>query len=88
LSLDRPRDPDEWPEVTPRPVPPFSPARMSPETRLRGLRKAACVPALALARHLGLPAPDLSQDEAIGRADAIALVNDLSGHLFPGLHVS
>ncbi len=87
LSLDSPRDPDGWPEVTPRPVPPFSPARVPPEARLRGLGKAACFPVLAFAKRLGLPAPDLSQDEAIGHAEAMVLMDDLCGHMFPGLRV-
>ncbi len=85
LTLDRPRDPDGWPEVTPRPVPPFDPARVSREARLKGLSKAACFPVLALAKRLGLPAPDLDQDEAICRADAMALIGDCFGHMFPGL---
>jgi phospholipase C len=86
LSLDSPRDPADWPEVTPRPVPAFSPARVSLEARLKGLGKAACFPVLALAKDLGLPAPDIDQDEAICRADAIGLIDDVFGHMFPGLH--
>jgi phospholipase C len=85
LSLDRPRDPDTWPVVTPRPVPPFDPARMSLDARLKGLSKAACFPVLALAKRLGLPAPDIDQDEAICRADAMALISDVFGHMFPHL---
>ena len=88
LSLDNPRDPGDWPEVTPRPVPPFIPARMSLEARLKGLGKAACFPVLALAKNLGLPAPDIDQDEAICRADAMQLIDDVFGHMFPGLHGS
>jgi phospholipase C len=86
LSLDTPRDPDDWPDVTPRPVPPFNPAHVSVEARLKGLCKAACFPVLALAKDMGLPAPDLDQDEAIGRADAIALIDEVFGRMFPGLH--
>jgi len=86
LSLDIPRDPEDWPAVTPRPVPPFSPAHVSPEARLKGLCKAAFFPVLALAQHLGLPAPDVNQDEAMARADAIALIDDVFGHMFTGLH--
>ncbi len=85
MSLDSPRAPEDWPEVTPRPVPAFSQARVSLEARLKGLSRAACFPALALAKNLGLPAPDLDQDEAIGRADAIAVLNDVFGRLFTGL---
>jgi phospholipase C len=88
LSLETPRDPDDWPEVTPRPVPAFSLARVPLEARLKGLCKAACFPVLALAKSMGLPAPDLDQDEAIGRADAIALMDEVFGQMFPGLHAS
>ena len=86
LSLETPRDPDDWPEATPRPVPAFSPAWVPLEARLKGLCKAACFPVLALAKDMGLPAPDIDQDEAIGRADAIALIDEVFGHMFPGLH--
>jgi phospholipase C len=86
LSLDSPRPPEDWPEVTPRPVPAFSPARMSLDARLKGLSKAACFPVLALAQHLGLPAPDVNEDEALCRADAVAMISEVSGQMFPGLH--
>ena len=67
-------------------MPAFSPARVSLEARLKGLSKAACFPVLALAKHLGLPAPDINEDEAICRADAVALISEVFGHMFPGLH--
>jgi phospholipase C len=86
LSLDSPRDPADWPDVTPRPVPAFTPARMSLEARLKGLCRAVCFPALALAKELGLPAPDIDQDGAIARADAIGILNDVFGRVFTGLH--
>jgi phospholipase C len=86
LSLEVPRDPADWPDAAPRPVLPFDPARVSLEARLKGLGKAACFPVLALAKDMGLPAPDIDQDEAIGRADAIALIDEVFGHMFPGLH--
>jgi phospholipase C len=86
LSLEIPRDPGGWPVVTPRPVPPFDPARVSLEARLKGLSKAACFPVLALAKRLGLPAPGLAEDEAIGRADAIELLTEVFEQMFPGLH--
>jgi phospholipase C len=88
LSLDSPRAPEDWPEVTPRPVPDFSPARLSLDARLKGVSKAAFFPALSLAKHLGLPAPDIGQDEDLCRADAIALLGDFFGFMFPGLHSS
>ena len=86
LSLETPRDPDDWPEVTPQPVPAFSPARMSLEARLKGLSKAACFPVLALAQHLGLPAPDIGQDEASARVDALGLLSEVFEQMFPRLN--
>jgi phospholipase C len=88
LSLNNPRDPENWPDVSPQPVPPFSRARLSPDARLKGLCRAACFPVLDLAKHLGLPAPDLDQDQDIARVDALALIDDVFGHMFPGLHES
>jgi phospholipase C len=88
LSLDSPRAPEHWPEVTPQPVPAFSPARMSLEAHLKGLSKAACFPVLALAQHLGLPAPDIGQDEASARVDALGLLSEVFEQMFPGLHAS
>jgi hypothetical protein len=35
-----------------------------------------------------MPAPDINEDETIYRADAVALLNQVFGHMFPGLHAS
>jgi phospholipase C len=86
LSLDQPRDPAGWPAVTPRPVPPFTPGRVSLQARLKGLSKGMFFPVLALARDMGLPAPDISEDEDCARADAIPIIAEVFGHLFSGLH--
>jgi len=43
---------------------------------------------LALAKNLGLPAPDINEDEAMARADAMELIDDVFGDMFPGLHTS
>ena len=64
----------------------YCPADVTKGAGLKGVAKAACFPVLALAKHLGLPAPGLDQDEAISRADAIAILNEVFGHMFPGLH--
>ena len=88
LSLETPRPPEDWPEVFPRPVPPFDPAQISPEARLRTLPKAAFFAVLELARQLkdrGAGAPEYNNDADICHADAMTIIVDTFGHLFPGL---
>jgi len=88
LSLDTPRPPEDWPEVFPRPVPPFDPAQISPDARLRTLPKAAFSAVLALARQRidrGAGAPQYQRDVDICHADAMTIIVDTFGHLFPGL---
>jgi phospholipase C len=85
LSLSEPRAPEDWPEVAPLPVPPFDPASVPLEARLRGLPRAGLYPVLSLARHLGLPAPGIGEDEDICHADAMTAIIDTFGHMFPGL---
>ncbi len=88
LSLDTPRPPEDWPEVFPRPVPPFDPAQISPEARLRALPKAAFSAVLELARERidrGAGAPEYQQGIDICHADAMTIIVDTFGHLFPGL---
>jgi phospholipase C len=85
LSLDSPRAPEDWPDVTPRPVPPFDPTALSPTARLRSLPRVAMFGVLALAKSLGMAAPDIGQDEDITRADGIETVVNVFGHMFPHL---
>ncbi len=86
LSLDAPRAPENWPAVVPRPVPPFVPDHLTMQARLRGLPKAMLFPVLALAKNIGLPTPGIAADEALCRNDAVAIIGDVFGHVFPGLH--
>jgi phospholipase C len=85
LSLDTPRPPEDWPEVTPRPVPPFDPKATAPHVPLRSFSRVALFGALALAKHLGLPTPGLAADEDISRADGLAILADVLGATFPHL---
>lgn len=86
LSLDTPRDPDGWPEVSPRPVPAYTGLIPAPDAALRGLCKAAFHACAALAVHYGRASPGLSQDEDLTRADGLALLSDLAGDMFVRLH--
>jgi phospholipase C len=86
LSLDSPRDPADWPTVSPRPAPVYHADPPAPEAALDGLCRAALHACVALAEHRGKPSPALTKDEHITRADGIALIMDLAGDAFPRLH--
>jgi phospholipase C len=88
FSLDTPRDPDGWPAVSPRPVPPYTGHILAPDAAMRGLGKAAFHAAAALAAHLGKPSPGLTQDEDLTRANGAELLNDFAGEMFPQLRES
>jgi phospholipase C len=86
FSLDTPRDPYGWPEVSPRPVPLYTGQIPAPGAALHGLSKAAFHACTALAAHLGKPSPDFTQSEDVTRADGAALLNQLVGDVFVRLH--
>jgi phospholipase C len=88
LSLSTPRDPADWPAVTPRPVPDYQGKIPAPEAALGGLCHAALHACVALAAHLGKDSPELTQQENITRADGIALIDALGGDAFTGLRNS
>ena len=88
LSLTTPRDPQDWPEVVPRPVPPYTGSVPAPEAALAGLGRAALHACLALAEHWGKDTPALTRDVQISRADGVALITDLAGNAFTGLEGS
>jgi phospholipase C len=88
FSLDTPRDPAEWPTVSPQPVPPYAGQIPAPDAALHGLSKAAFHACAALATHLGKPSPELSQDEDVTRANGAALLNEMVGDVFVRLHGS
>jgi phospholipase C len=85
LSLDTARDPADWPEVVPRPVPPFTAQVPAPEAAFVGLGRAALHACIALAERAGKSSPRLAQDATISRADGIELILDLAGDAFTRL---
>jgi phospholipase C len=85
LSLTTPRDPADWPAVTPRPVPPYEGTVPAPGAAAAGLCHAALHACIALAAHRGRAAPLLTTDENITRAEGLALISDLGADAFTGL---
>ena len=88
LSLETPRDPADWPDVTPQPVPPYVGTVPAPEAAMLGICRAALHACIALAHHSGKDTPGLTADETIARADGVALVIDLAGDAFTALRDS
>lgn len=86
LTLDTPRDPQNWPDVHPRPVPEFDEAMVPPDLPLRGLAKAMFFAFLGLGRELGQTVPDIGPDTAHTGAEGLAMIHDMFGHMFPNLN--
>jgi phospholipase C len=85
LALETPRDPADWPDVHPQPVPAFDEAVYPPDLPLRGLAKAMFFGLLALGKALGQSVPDISPDAPIKGAEGVAMIRELFGHMFPNL---
>ncbi len=85
LSLTTPRDPADWPTVTPRPVPPYQGTVPAPDAAVGGLCRAALHACITLAAHRGKAASLLTTDENITRAEGLALISDLGADAFIGL---
>lgn len=87
LSLETPRDPDDWPDVHPRPVPAFDTAVYPPELPLRGLAKALFFALLALGKELGQTVSDVSPDAQVKGAEGLAIMREMFAHMFPNLNI-
>ncbi len=85
LSLDYPRDPQNWPDVHPRPVPDFDVAVCPPDLPARSLARALFFGLLALGKKLSQTVPDIDPDATINGAEGLAMIRGLFGHMFPHL---
>jgi phospholipase C len=86
LSLDRPRPPEEWPDVVPQPVPAFQPQLLPRDAKLAALPRAALFAVLELGKASGRPVPELARDEDVLRVDGLAIITEIFGDMFPHLH--
>ncbi|MFG2824745.1 alkaline phosphatase family protein [Kitasatospora sp. NPDC048365] len=85
LSLRTPRDPADWPEVHPRPVPAFTEAVLPPDRPLCGLPRSLFFAFLGLGRELGQSVPDIAPDADLTGGEGLAMLHEMFGHLFPNL---
>jgi phospholipase C len=87
LSRETPRDPGTWPDVVPRAVPAFDEDLIPLDAPLSGLAKAFFFGFLAFGKDLGRTMPDYSTHAPPNGAEALAVVRDLFGHLYPNLGI-
>jgi len=87
FTLDTPRDPQSWPEVSPRPVPAFTQPVVPHEARLRALPRHIVFGLLALGKTLGVDTPEIDKDADISGGEGLEIASDLFGHLFPRLQL-
>ncbi|MFJ6630902.1 alkaline phosphatase family protein [Streptomyces sp. NPDC091376] len=85
LSLDRPRDPQDWPDVSARPVPGFDQALVPPDAPLTPLATAMFHGYLALVEQLGATVPVIDEGAELKGQEAMAIVHESAHTLFPGL---
>jgi phospholipase C len=85
LSLDSPRSPEDWPRVNAAPVPQFDVAQMAADIPLRPMARAALSGLFALGKELGHAVPDTFH-QGIKCGEAISMLHDTFGHVFPRLH--
>jgi phospholipase C len=88
LSLDTPRPPEQWPDVTPQPVPPFNTALLPPNLPLSVLGKGIFFGILAFEKSLGAKVPEISRDTDMTGAQAQEIIRNMSLEIFPGLRYS
>lgn len=85
LSMGEPRSPEDWPDVSPQPMAPFDVVRTGADIPLRPMARAALSGLFALGKELGHAVPDTFH-EGIKSGEAISMLHDTIGHVFPGLH--
>jgi phospholipase C len=85
LTLDAPRPPEQWPDVTAQPVPPFNPALLPPNLPLSVLGKAVFFGILAFEKSLGAKVPTIPRDTDITGAQAQDIFRNMALNIFPGL---
>ncbi|MFE8018231.1 alkaline phosphatase family protein [Streptomyces antibioticus] len=85
LTLEHPREPQDWPHVTARSVPAFDQDLIPPDTPLNPLATALFHGFLTLARQLGATIPTTDETTPPNGREAIAIVHESAHTLFPGL---
>ena len=88
FTLDVPREPENWPDVVARPVPVFDQPVVPLDAPLSPLAQAMTMGFLELVKQLGQTVPEIEDPAKLKGGEAIELVHEAIGHLFPGLQRS
>jgi len=86
LSLDEPRPPEDWPDPVAQRVPEFNESLVPLDAPLSPLAAAAFHGYMALMSGLGVKVPEVEEDAPLQGREALAMVHETAGELFPGLH--
>ena len=86
LTLDQPRAPEDWPDLTPRPVPNMDAALLPLDEPLSPLAQALVVGCLAMAKQLGHPVPATSDPTALTGIQGLELIHESLSRLWPAVN--
>jgi phospholipase C len=87
LTRVTPREPETWPEVIARPVPAFDESLVPLDAPLGVLARSLFFGFLAFGKAHGQKVPEFTPDAPPNGAEALAIMRDLFGHLYPNLGV-
>jgi phospholipase C len=85
LNRTEPRAPEDWPDVFPQPVPAFDGSLIPLDAPLSPLAKWLVGGSAELARGLNRSVPDISNLDNLTGAEALGILHETIGYLFPGL---
>ena len=88
MSLPNPRPPEDWPDITARPVPKMPDTLVPLDAPLGLIGKSLFLAVLGLAAGLGATVPDIKPDQELTGAQAIAITHDALGDLFPAMRTT
>jgi phospholipase C len=88
-SLAEPRPQEDWPEVSPRPVPNGPDSLVPLDAPLGALAKGLFAAVLSLGKGLGAKVPEIDlNDKSITGANALEIGHEVLGDLFPALRAA
>jgi phospholipase C len=85
LTRDKPREPEDWPDVSPQPVPDFDGSLIPLDAPLSPMARWLVGGSVELARGLDRSVPEIPNLDDLTGAEGLAIVHESVGHLFPGL---